>query len=151
MTAPRAVLVIDDDPEMGWVLASALAGAGWGATVVSSGAEALAWVLAAVLADAGWGATVVDGGGKPQAFLPKNAFPLAFLDARLPDMNGMELARELRRVRPGMRIVMISGYFFADDVEVADAIKESRIDGFLAKPFDLDAISAMLVTVPAWE
>lgn len=121
MTAsiPEAALVIDDDPEMGWVLAAALAGAGCRATVVGSGGEAM-------------------------ALLAANAFPLAFLDARLPDMKGLDLARELRRNRPAMRIIMISGYFFADDLEVDDAIKDSRIDGFLGKPFDLDAISAIL-------
>ncbi len=124
METPNATLVIDDDPEMGWVLAAALADADCEATVAKSGGEALAVVA-------------------------EKAFPLAFLDARLPDMSGMELAEQLRRGHPAMRIIMISGYFFADDAEVADAIKESRIDGFLAKPFNLDAISAILENAPA--
>lgn len=112
-------LVVDDDPDMCWVLAAALAGAGCRATIAHTGCQAV-------------------------EFLAARAFPLAFVDARLPDMNGIQLATELLGIRPRTRIVMISGYFFDDDVAVIDAIKEAKIHGFLAKPFHIEAVVAAL-------
>ena len=54
----------------------------------------------------------------------------------------MRLITELRALRPSMRIIMISGYFLEDDVRILEAIRTEAIDGFLAKPFQIDAIVA---------
>ena len=67
---------------------------------------------------------------------------MAFVDARLPDMDGMRLIEELRALRPSMRIIMISGYFLDDDVRILEAVRTAAIDGFLAKPFQIEAIVA---------
>ena len=42
--------------------------------------------------------------------------------------------------RPAMRIFMISGYYLEDDARILEAMRASAIDGFLAKPFQIDAI-----------
>ncbi len=54
----------------------------------------------------------------------------------------MKLIAELRALRPSMRIIMISGYFLADDVRILEAVRTAAIDGFLAKPFQIEAIVA---------
>jgi hypothetical protein len=36
---------------------------------------------------------------------------------------------------------MISGYYLEDDARIAKALSESRIDGFLAKPFQIATIA----------
>jgi DNA-binding NtrC family response regulator len=112
-------LVIDDDREMCWVLAAALAGCDWRTAIANTGREAMRLVT-------------------------RRRYPVAFVDARLPDISGLDLAAELLRIRPETRIVMISGYYFADDEAIAEALKQARICAFLAKPFDLDAIVATL-------
>lgn len=110
-------LVVDDDQDMCWVLEVALAGIGYAVTTVGSAQRAI-------------------------SSLAEQAFPIAFVDARLPDMDGLRLIKELRSLQPGMRIIMISGYFLEDDVCILEAVQASQIDGFLAKPFQIGAIVA---------
>ncbi len=113
--APETVLVVDDDQDMCWALEGALAGLGCAVTAVGLGRDA-------ILSVAG------------------HAFPIAFVDARLPDMDGLRLIEELRRLQPSMRIIMISGYYLEDDARILEAVRASEIDGFLAKPFQIEAI-----------
>lgn len=114
---PETILVVDDDPDMCWVLEVALAGLGCGVTAVDSVRSAITSVAV-------------------------HAFPIAFVDARLPDMDGLQLVEELRKLRPEMRIIMISGYYLEDDIRISEAVRACEIDGFLAKPFQIDAIVA---------
>lgn len=115
LPVPETVLVVDDDQDMCWVLEVALAGIGCAVTTVQS-------AQGAISSAAG------------------QAFPIAFVDARLPDMDGLRLVVELRRRRPAMRIIMISGYYLEDDLRISEAMSVHAIDGFLAKPFQIDAI-----------
>ena len=67
-------------------------------------------------------------------------FPSRLSTPRLPDMDGLRLIEQLRDSRPAMRIFMISGYYLEDDARILEAMRASAIDGFLAKPFQIDAI-----------
>jgi len=113
--APETVLVVDDDQDMCWILEVALSGLGCAVTTVGTAQNAIA--------------SVAD-----------HAFPVAFVDARLPDMDGLRLIEQLRNLRPTMWIIMISGYYLEDDARILEAMRASAIDGFLAKPFQIDAI-----------
>jgi CheY-like chemotaxis protein len=63
---------------------------------------------------------------------------LAFIDAKLPDAEGPDLARRIREANPGIPIVLVSGYFCGAAPEVLQASEARIISGFLSKPF-LDA------------
>ncbi len=106
----KIFLIVDDEPDMCWALEHILEAHGFLSKIALCGQEALALV-------------------------EKNSFQLVFLDAKLPDMEGLELARRIREVNPAIRIVMISGYFYRDDVTVQYALAENLISGFIAKPF----------------
>jgi CheY-like chemotaxis protein len=67
--------------------------------------------------------------------MEKDRFACAFLDAKLPDMDGLELARRILEVAPGTHIMMVSGYFYRDDVSIQEAISQGLIRGFISKPF----------------
>ena len=69
--ASETVLVVDDDHDMCWVLERALGTLGCGVTSVGLGASAISIVT-------------------------ERDFPIAFVDARLPDMDGLRLIMELR-------------------------------------------------------
>jgi DNA-binding NtrC family response regulator len=113
--SPETILVVDDDQDMCWVLEVALAGLGHVVKTVGTAQSAIS--------------SVTD-----------HAFPVAFVDARLPDMDGLRLVEQLRGLRPAMRIIMISGYYLEDDTRILEAMRESRIDRFLAKPFQIETI-----------
>jgi DNA-binding NtrC family response regulator len=104
------ILIIDDEPDMCWALKHLLEKNGFLITKAADGREAL-------------------------DLLTSGSFQGAFLDAKLPDIEGLELARQFREKAPQMRIILISGYFYNDDVAVEKALGEGLICGFIGKPF----------------
>ena len=110
-----AVLIVDDEPGMCWALGHILTGNGIVSVAATTGQEALR--LAA-----------------------RERFHLAFVDAKLPDAEGLDLARRIREANPGIRIVLVSGYFYGDDPEVLQASAAGVINGFVSKPFLHDEV-----------
>ncbi len=62
---------------------------------------------------------------------------LVLCDMMMPGCDGVELVREMRRRRPELAIVLITGYATAE--HAARAI-EAGASAFLAKPFDEDEL-----------
>ena len=75
----------------------------------------------------------------------QHRFACAFLDAKLPDMDGLELAGRMRQ-RPDIKIVMVSGFFYRDDVSIQEAISRGLIIDFISKPFLQEEILRVLQT-----
>lgn len=71
----------------------------------------------------------------------------AVLDMRLEDGNGLDLVAELRELRAGIRIVMLTGY--GNLATAVAAVKSGAVD-YLPKPADPDDILNAL-TAPADE
>ena len=64
---------------------------------------------------------------------------IVIADLGLPDMSGNQLTVEIRRVKPGVRIVIASGAASASiSPDLADAV-------FLPKPFDLEQLRRAIV------
>jgi ActR/RegA family two-component response regulator len=57
----------------------------------------------------------------------------------LPGMSGAELARQVRRTRPGMRVLLVSGY--GNSAEIGEPIPGVRM---LAKPVDFAVLQSEL-------
>ncbi|MBX9811454.1 MAG: sigma-54 dependent transcriptional regulator [Burkholderiales bacterium] len=69
-------------------------------------------------------------------------YNLVLLDQRLPDGNGLELFAELRRERPRLVAILITGY--ADVRDAVRAVREGLFD-YLTKPFEnLDELEGIL-------
>ena len=116
---PLSALIVDDDPDMCWVLKVTLELSGHSVTIAHNARQALQLSAAA-------------------------SFPVAFIDARLPDMNGLQLAAMMADRDHAMKIILISGYYSKDDAAIDDAVRAMRVHGFLAKPFQIEAIEAAL-------
>jgi two-component system response regulator AtoC len=66
------------------------------------------------------------------------------MDQRLPDGNGLELLREMRRHRPRLVAILMTGY--ADVGDAMASVREGLFD-YLTKPFaDLDALERVIDT-----
>ena len=63
---------------------------------------------------------------------------MVFTDVVMPRMNGVELAREIRRRRPGLPVVLASGY--------SHVLAEEGRHGFelLHKPYSVEDLSRVL-------
>lgn len=60
-----------------------------------------------------------------------NARPdLVMVDISLPGRNGLELVEDLRKVYPGMRILVLSGH---DDAHYVQESSRAGADGFITK------------------
>lgn len=109
------ILIVDDDTDMCWALEHVLRRQGFISFQALSAQEAL-------------------------DLISQHRFSWALLDAKLPDMDGLELARRIRTIAPETRIVMVSGYFYRHDVAIQEAISQGLIVDFISKPFLQDEI-----------
>ena len=112
------LLVVDDSPDVAEPFATLLRSLGHEVEVALDGPAALASAAA-------------------------HAPELAFLDLGMPGMNGLELARRLRRdFAPGaLRLVAVTGFGQPEDVAAA---REVGFDEHLLKPVRLATVRAML-------
>jgi len=110
------LLVVDDDRALREVLRRALTLAGYDVRLAETGAAALAEVA----------------GGVPDAVV---------LDIGLPDIDGLEVCRLLRREGNRVPVLMLTARdAVADRIDGLDA----GADDYLVKPFDIDELKARL-------
>ena len=68
-------------------------------------------------------------------------FEFLLTDIRMPNVNGIELARELRLINPTIGVIFMTGYANLDTAK--QAIKEGAYD-YIMKPFELSEIRQAL-------
>jgi len=66
-----------------------------------------------------------------------SAIDLVVTDYRIPDMNGIEILKNIRKHYGLLPVIMITAY---GDKEVVFEALKNRCDGFLEKPFSLEAL-----------
>lgn len=67
----------------------------------------------------------------------KKHFDIAFLDIMMPELNGVDVLREIKSVVPDLPVVMMSGYSLQ---EMKDEAMRLGAAGCLKKPFELDDV-----------
>ena len=84
--------------------------------------------------------TLCSSGAEALEAIKKQKFDVALLDVLLGDMDGHEVLREIKKVNPHTKVIMISAY-------IVDAIKSGAED-YIVKPFDnddlLDVVKCLL-------
>ena len=88
------------------------------------------------------GYTVLEAAGPGDALLTceqhRGTIHVLLSDIQMPRMTGVELARRVRAARPGIRVLLMSGY--AEGSVFQDALGEART-AFLQKPVTPDALA----------
>ena len=124
MPESLTVLVVDDEPDVCWALETLLRGDRFTVVAVGSGTEALRWLKES-----------------------EPACHLVLVDAKLPDIEGVDLARRIRtETSCAAPLILVSGYFYKDDSLVQEILRTGLISAFVAKPFRHDE---MLKTIHA--
>ena len=91
------------------------------------------------LAEAGYSVDVAETGGAAEVLASENAYDLILLDVMLPDQNGLDTARHLRRDKYAGPILMLTALAGTKDkVHGLDA----GADDYLAKPFAFEELLA---------
>lgn len=102
------ILVVDDEPEVRAVVAE-------------------------FLEDFGYRVLLADGGAQALALLRDNpGIGLLLSDIRMPEMSGIELAEMATSQHPAIKVILMSGYFVAQQVNRR----------FLRKPFRMKELQA---------
>jgi len=73
--------------------------------------------------------------------LNEKGFDLVLLDVFLPDCKGYELIPRLRGVRPGLKVVAVTGY---NSRELEMEVRRQGVIYYMIKPFDLRALKEIL-------
>lgn len=110
------ILVVDDDPGMSDTLSDILDEKGYSTSVAESGAQAIELVR-------------------------KHFYNVALVDIRLPDMNGIHVLQEVKKIHPEMILVIITAH--ATLKNAIDALNEGA-DAYITKPLDLDELKAII-------
>ena len=111
----EVILVVDDEPAICWALERILTKMGFQTVTASNGRDAL-------------------------GIAGQSLIRLAFVDVKIPDMDGIDLAGRLRGIQPNLPVVLVSGYFYEEDRQVQSAIRGGLIRGFISKPFMFEQI-----------
>jgi CheY-like chemotaxis protein len=117
--ATRNALVVDDEPVVRNFLCGALEDIGFTITEAGTATAALQAV----------------------SQQPDN-FSVAFIDLGLPDLSGLELISELRKLQPDLPIVIASGY---GEMAKRDMDESNQSSAVLVKPYDAEVIEKVLI------
>jgi twitching motility two-component system response regulator PilG len=107
---PARILIVDDEPEIGRI-------------------------LAVILRGAGFEVAAVDGGRAALEHLAASTTDLVLLDVTMPELDGFETLRRIREAPATARlpVLMLTANAGAADRARAESL---GADDFIAKPFD---------------
>ena len=106
--AEEHILVVDDDPGLLTLMQTRLEAAGYGATLVETGEEALAWAQ-------------------------EHAYDLAIIDLKMADVDGLTLLQELLRLHPHLPVIILTAHG-----TISSAVEATKLGAYdyLMKPFN---------------
>ncbi|MDT8440989.1 MAG: sigma-54 dependent transcriptional regulator [Desulfuromonadales bacterium] len=106
------LLIVDDEEGMRRLLVKVLTRAGYETVVAGSGAEALRQVAA-------------------------DRFDLVVTDIKMPEMDGLQLLRELKDYEPSLPVIVMTAYGTVENA--VEALRAGAYD-YIAKPFETDEL-----------
>jgi len=93
--------------------------------------------LSIMLRREGYRVKMAEGAKKALVILNKELFNLVITDMSMPEMNGLELLREVKKLSPDTSVIMITAY--ATPETAIEAMKSGAYD-YITKPFNNEVI-----------
>lgn len=112
----KRALVVDDETTVRRLCGRIMEGLGYQAAVVSNGLEAL-------------------------KEMEQGSFDVAVVDLRLPDIDGIQLLKSIKKRTPQIDVIVITGYATIENA--VEAMKEGATD-YLRKPFSPDELQMVV-------
>ncbi len=85
-----------------------------------------------ILKKKGYETDAVEDGKSAIEKTRKESFDMVLLDLKLPDMDGIKVLREIKKINPKIPVIMLSAY---DREKIQKEIPQGVASGFLPKPF----------------
>jgi two-component system cell cycle sensor histidine kinase/response regulator CckA len=92
----------------------------------------------------GYRVTPIEESGDALSCVNREPCDVVIIEQNLRQINGYQLARRIRRYSPRTRILLMTACCQA---EVADCMNDRVVDGWLFKPFGIEALNDMLENV----
>ena len=81
-----------------------------GSILIVDDEDNLRTTLTRILLNAGWNVTGAANGSEALNLVSQNHFELVYLDLRLPDMHGIEILREIRKIDNKLPVIFLTAY-----------------------------------------
>jgi len=97
--------------------------------------------LGGILEDEGYNVVLAEDGYQAIEAAKQTSFALAFMDIKMPGINGVQAFREIKKINPQAAVIMMTAY------PVEDLVREAVEEGAYAvvyKPFDVENILSII-------
>src|SRR5258708_15445317 len=98
-------------------------------------------VLQTVLSQAGYKVTLAEGGDQGLTLARKHSYDAAIVDVMLPEMGGLDVLEELKKLDAELVVLMITAYA---SVETAIAAMKKGAFDYVTKPFKHEEVLHIL-------
>lgn len=96
-----------------------------------------------ILVLAGYSIDTVEKGREALGLIRKNDYDFVFTDLRMPEMDGVELTKAVKHLRPDIDVIVITGYA---SIETAVETVKVGAMAYIEKPFTEDELLAFVKT-----
>lgn len=96
-----------------------------------------------ILVLAGYSIDTVEKGSEALGLIRKNDYDFIFTDLKMPEMDGVELTKAAKHLRPDIDIIVITGYA---SIETAVETVKAGAMAYMEKPFTEDELLEFLKT-----
>ena len=100
--------------------------------------------LAEMLSDLDHKVVTANGGREALEKVASDEFDLVFTDLAMPEMDGWETAREIRKHKPELPVVLVTGYGATAQPPSGEL---DLVAGIIGKPFDFDQVTGTIARV----
>ncbi len=132
----RVVELVDNTPKKGALL------------LIVDDDLATCETLVDILQKKGYKLVQANSGEKAKILISEKDYDLVFVDAKMPVMNGLETYLELRKIRPYIKVIMVTAYRQEVDSLVQEALRND-LYACLYKPIDVDKLLKIVEKVLA--
>ncbi|MCK5147494.1 response regulator [bacterium] len=100
-------------------------------------------VLQRILNRIGYQTVVIGSGQEALKQFDNEEFDLVLLDVLMPEFNGFDIAKKMKKAKPDQKIIMVTG--LGEDAAVHQAGAENvPVDNVLSKPFSFEKVKNIL-------
>ncbi len=103
--------------------------------------EVMRQTLSDVLKKKGYAISTAETGRQTISFIKKQLFDLILLDIRLPDMDGLDVLKDIKEVESDLMVIVMTAY---SDVQTAVTAMKSGAYDYIDKPFELEELKILI-------
>ena len=74
------------------------------------------------------------------------SYCLMLSDIRMPTLSGIQLARKVKEVNPGVKVVLMTSFEIRDN-EFSKVFPSTHVDGFVQKPIGIKEVSNKILSI----